>query len=109
MITDKNELAVWWLNQWDYENGIELEDGKLDIFGLPEYLQDEVRSRQGRPGRGRLWVPDGIEIQDIPWPEKETPLTRHLGKCGGIVFWRRDLPIVKEFPGVVTDMDLVRL
>ncbi len=109
--TDVNELAIWWLSQSDSEI---LSDGNEELFPpdiLPDYLEDEVMSRYGRPARGRLWVSmaQGFKINDLKWPDPETPLAKHCGLCGGIVLWRKDLPSLATLPGLVTDMNLQRL
>lgn len=110
--TDVNELAIWWLSQQDCEIIID-EHPEDDIAPdiLPGYLKIEFRSRYGRPGRGRLWVSidEDFKVNDISWPEPETPLAKHCGLCGGIVMWRKDLDALSILPGIVTDMFLNRL
>jgi hypothetical protein len=42
-------LKVWWLGN------VEAQTATLKS-GAPEYLRDQLSSRRGRNGRGRLWV-----------------------------------------------------
>jgi hypothetical protein len=97
------ELAIWWLTQEECE-AIRQSDRNL-----PGYLGEEFDSRHGRPGRGRLWVPKNLGTAEVkPWPNK--PMARFLGaNAGGIVIDRDDVPMLAEFPGIVTDMELRRL
>lgn len=124
-LTSVDEIAVWWTSQAHceavgephYYKGNEdywatrTEDQKkgvywLDDSPLPDYLKRQFLSRYGRAGRGRLWVPEGIEVRDMEWPDPETPIAQKASNCGGIVFWRNDLDIVRQFPGFVTDWEL---
>jgi hypothetical protein len=95
---------VWWLNQPQTE--AVLEPSNFDR--LPAYLQGEVKSREGRAGRGRLWVSRTLgegEFGIDPWPD--TALAKELGMdSGGIVFKADDLPLLSAMPGIVTDMKL---
>jgi hypothetical protein len=106
--TDVNELAIWWLSEPDCY-AIAVDEHAPEDEGLPQYLQDEFNNRYGRAGRGRLWVPKGFVANDLIWPEPETPIAIMCEKCGGIVFWRKDLHTLATFPGLVTDMHLNRI
>ena len=108
MTTDVNSLAIWWLSQADCE-AIAVDEHAPEGELLPQYLKDEFNSRYGRPGRGRLWIPEGIDGFDVSWPEPETPIAKICGNCGGIVFWRKDMDALSILPGLVTDLFLNRL
>lgn len=97
---NKEGLLIWWTDQSACE-----EAGKtMASRGLPKCVKNEFYSRSGRNGRGRLWVPEGIDLHEIDWPKKETPLSEFLGEnCGGIVFHAKDFRKMKELPGIVTD------
>lgn len=43
------DLMVWWLHN-DQSEAAHLKSG------APQYLKDQLSSRKGRNGRGRLWV-----------------------------------------------------
>lgn len=101
---------IWWLNQSDVER-IEY----LGLAGLletwPKYLTAQFASRNGRPGRGRLWVDGEIEA-DQPAPPEEAafgalnPVCRMAADCGGIVIREGDFPEVGNLPGFVTTFDM---
>ena len=97
--TPEEEIAIWWLNGHS-ENEAIIDDG--DIERLPEYLASEVHSLHGRPTRGRLWVPEEIQINEIQWDETK-PRAKDCADRGGIVFWRKDLHHLAGLPGFVTD------
>lgn len=107
-----DELVIWWLCQNDYRGiGQSSSEIRETLTGVPEYIVDEVSSRFGRPGRGRLWVAKGIDLREIAWPE-DNPIAIAVGDeggYGGIVFYRRDLDSVYQYPGVFTDLELRRL
>lgn len=59
------KFLIWWTNQNDCERITPLDS-------WPTWLYDEFRSRCGRAGRGRLWVPqlwerDASEGVSIEW------------------------------------------
>lgn len=49
-------FIIWWLREADYS---------IHQNNLPPYISKLKRSRQGRPGRGRLWVPPDIAIKQL--------------------------------------------
>ena len=100
--TPESEIAIWWLNGHS-ENDAIIDDG--DIERLPEYLAGEVYSLHGRPTRGRLWVPEEIQINEIKWDDTK-PRAKDCADRGGIVFWRKDLSFLKGLPGFVTDTQM---
>jgi len=98
----RRHWKVWWLSQADLEG--------MSNWFLPEYILAEVRSMTGRPLRGRLWVSaelDGVvEVEAKRFDQ--TPLGQSLEKCGGIVVRDGDAQVLRTYPGVVTDLELVR-
>lgn len=91
---------IWWTAQEDYEKiGDDLEGD------YPEYLKREYRSRMGRAGRGRLWVPSDIDLKEIPWDEKK-PAARLASTRGGIAIHMRDAKLVFGLPGYLTDLEM---
>jgi hypothetical protein len=122
------DYAIWWLSQEDQETLGDIPrhddpDQAQELAAyrgpdLPNYIRLEYRSREGRAGRGRLWVSDQLGLPrefEIPWAENT--LTKLLegyqddfrhwhGSYGGIVIWARDVPLVACLPGLVTDLDL---
>jgi hypothetical protein len=103
---DLANLLIWWTNEPQCKAAAAMHEA---IKTLPPYLAEELDSRYGRNGRGRLWVPDRFgengEIKVDPWPD--TLIAKKLEQYfGGIVFHREDLPIVRTYPGGVTDLDL---
>jgi hypothetical protein len=91
---------IWWLNQRDCESLGENPP-------LKGYLLEEFRSREGRAGRGRLWV--STEFPEFPSfvqysPEAEKRLAvLGAGDYGGIVIRPEDLDFCQGTPGLVTD------
>ena len=96
------DLLIWWLSEANY-GGLTTEVRAA----LPRYIAEEVQSREGRSGRGRLWVPQGIELGPIPWPPDNPNAQKIDEDCsGGIVFRRSDFAAVKDLPGFVTNTSL---
>lgn len=99
------DYVIWWLDEAAYK--------LAEAFGAatadwPEYIQREFKSRGGRPGRGRLWVPLEFKFEGITWREG-TPEFDEVGKdCGGIVIKREDAHHLAGWPGFITD-DQLRL
>jgi hypothetical protein len=97
------ENVIWWLNQQETEFVCE-----NPIDGLPEYILDMIDSRDGRPGRGRLWTPPDVKAAVDPWPD--TLLAKWLGKdSGGLVIRKEDVHFIAMYPGTVTDLNLNKL
>jgi hypothetical protein len=127
MITEV--FLIWWLTQedceaigephdtseWSVEERETIPEGfipgwyRLELSPWPDYLKEEYRSRYGRAGRGRLWVPAGIPIMSVLIPD-DHPLTSRIDRSGGILFHERDLIFVKDLPGMITTLrlDLVK-
>jgi hypothetical protein len=118
---DLTKLAVWWLTQADYEAM-----GAIPEH-LPTYIQDEVRSLNGRPGRGRLWVSPTFEkstgVEDVTklarqLKERDT-MTPAAGaeaierwtvltSAGGIVIEAEHMVLLRGLPGLVTTLSYER-
>lgn len=88
---------IWWTSQADYERIT-----PLDTW--PVWLHAEFRSRQGRAGRGRLWIFD--EWADSPveatWDESKWTC-QIAADAGGIVIPLNDLHHVWFLPGFITN------
>lgn len=103
----KEELLIWWLNHDDV-----LANCAPDLVKLiPRAIYKEVRSRQGRAGRYRLWTPSGypsVGVDDWMGDKPSVVLMdrRGDGDHGGIVFRREFLPKISQLYGVITDFDL---
>lgn len=100
--TPLNEIAIWWLNGHS-DNEMIIGDGSIER--LPEYIASEVHSLHGRPTRGRLWVPPEIRLNEIEWDDNK-PRASECANRGGIVFWRKDIDLLKGLPGFVTDAQM---
>ena len=104
------DYLIWWTNQSDVERVEYLGlDGQLGHW--QKYLKDEFASRNGRAGRGRLWMPD--EFTDAPQEAEfgpTNPVCRMAADCGGIVIRDGDFEQVCHLPGFVTtfSMKIVR-
>lgn len=96
---------MWWTSQADAESIGERGIRAKSYRGVPKYIRDEFGSRYGRPGRGRLWIPDGIPVSSVAWAD-ERPTCRAASECGGIVFRAEDLAYVHQLPGFVTDCEM---
>lgn len=94
------EYCIWWLS------GIDCDRIPEDIEEqLPAYICKEVRSLRGRNGRGRLWVPSEIPIEEIDW-DITKPMAAEASKAGGIVIKKEDVKHVACLPGFITDTSL---
>ncbi len=75
----------------------------------PYYLVNEITSRIGRGGRGRLWIDSSFPNIDVSKWFENYPKTQ-LAECGGVVMKREDR---RFLPGhtdlVITDTNLVLL
>ncbi len=96
--------VIWWLDQAACELAVALGAANAD---WPDYIKSEFKSRYGRAGRGRLWVPLGFkDFKDIDW-QSEDPASIAVGAdCGGIVIHHSDVYHVLSWPGFVTDREL---
>jgi hypothetical protein len=94
-------MLIWWLSQVDYECVYTV----LDYLHLPEWLRNQVISRCGRHGRGRLWVDEQFDVKEITW-DNSKPLAAVAANCGGIVITKEAAHLVLSLPGFVTDLEL---
>lgn len=98
---DRLNSIIWWTNQDDTETVEEMQTN------FPDYLQTEFRSRIGRNGRGRLWVPYQYMSQDWKIEWLDGPLFSKLEKSyGGIVMLAADINHVMNLPGIITDFNM---
>ena len=97
------DYAIWWLDS----SATFLADvlGFHDS-GAPEYIKNEFTARIGRAGRGRLWVPKGIAVNEIEWIDGDPRFDAVGEDCGGIVIRAEDVWHVFAWPGFVTDLEL---
>lgn len=114
---------IWWVSQANtermghpaYKDEVDdsyLEEGYFwrEDTDLPDYIFSELRSRYGRPGRGRLWTSPDIKVDDLDVDDAESDLVRRMivsecQDCGGIVFRKEDLKYVRKYPGFITDLE----
>lgn len=105
-----DEWLIWWTNSTDvYLIDALTGDRELGPSCFPEYLGVEYRSRNGRNGRSRLWVPPGCSVQGIPWDSDRLicrVLANEENSYAGIVFRKEDALLVLSYPGLVTDQAL---
>jgi hypothetical protein len=108
---DVSNLLIWWTAQEDCQAiagpDEDFEGPPLDT--VPSYIRDEFESRYGRNGRGRLWVPDGIDLESIDFEaNKDKRAAQYADEfsMGGIVFHRSDFAAIAGLPGFVTDVEL---
>jgi hypothetical protein len=93
-------FAIWWLSE---------EECCFVLahfsFSLPGYILIEVDSMQGRPKRGRLWVPRGFPPVSVA---ADNPIlnTPFIGSRGGIVIDRNDAVKLAPLPGYITDAQM---
>jgi hypothetical protein len=111
----RDRPLIWWTTS--AEINLVLADAAV-VASMPPYLLFEARSRAGRNGRGRLWVPLEIDFDGVPGGAfigsdlDVKPIAAHIEResLGGIVFRRQDWATVAGLPGLVTDenLELVR-
>lgn len=97
-----DKYLIWWTNQNDCERITPLDS-------WPMWLYDEFRSRVGRSGRGRLWVPklfEGDAPQEAKWDAANNWLCQAANDAGGIVIPEHALRHVQFLPGFVTTFDM---
>lgn len=95
------EFLIWWLGQCDVELVLSRGVGRR----LPAYILGQIRNCEGRNGRGRLWVPEGVGIRSVPWDaRKKTCAVITERSCAGIVFRAADIQATLGLPGFVTDL-----
>jgi hypothetical protein len=98
------DALIWWTSGRDCDR-----IGRMALLVLPDYLMDQLSSREGRSGRGRLWVDDDLwpDLEEIPWPNPETARAKALAdQYAGIVIRMEDAQRVIDLPGIITDLRL---
>ena len=100
------ELAVYWLTEEDCIQLIDNENFVPAFEGLPEYMQNQIMSRYGRPGRGRIWIDKQFDVKSMWWWDNESPYANDARDCGGIVIHMKDTALVRDLPGFLTDINL---
>ena len=98
-----SQFLVWWLNEADYF-GFQPQQEKNPLK-LPDYVWVEFCDRCGRPGRARLWVPDGIKVEKMDAEEGDPRFEQYMD-AGGIVIRAKDAPTCALWGGRFTDMAL---
>jgi hypothetical protein len=96
---NENELLIWWTGQAECEAIVD--DVEIGAVKLPGYIKKEFQDRLGRSGRGRLWIAPKIKLDGIEWDDKN-PIAEQLGNMAGIVFLKKDWPLIQNLPGIVT-------
>lgn len=90
--------AIWWLTARDCR--------LIDAAGglpmrFPSYLRDRYAARRGRAGDGLLFA--GEPRRCGPWPGTALAAVLDDSCAGGVVLERRDLQLLAEMPGIITD------
>lgn len=101
---------IWWTSGPDYAV-INCALGNQPSL-LPMHIVDAFESRRGRNGRGRLWPVEGLgSVEATCAAERwDSPLGKVLTEYyGGIVIDAADLGAVWDLPGIVTDLQVVRV
>jgi hypothetical protein len=98
-----DKYLIWWTSQEDCERII-----PLDTW--PVYIYDELQSRDGRVGCGRLWLSDKLkdapECVLIEWDSVNNWLCKAADSAGGIVIRSSDVKHVQFLPGFVTTFSM---
>jgi len=95
-------FLIWWLSK-DEQAQIK----PKQWLRVPIYIKNELTSREGREGRGRLWVPKDIDLEEIPWNDNHPNAQRIMNEsAGGIVFHASDQEALAGLPGLITDLKL---
>ncbi len=95
---------IWWLSQDDYDK-IPKERPRF----IPANIWSQVKSREGRAGRCRLWIPDVIEYKGMPelgsdaWIKFQTNVKHDVG---GIVILPKNAEACVLLAGILTDENL---
>jgi hypothetical protein len=114
---DFDKFAVWWVTDnevcWLMQDQpprpYYRDEGALftaTFYPGPEYVRDQLESRNGRHGRGRLWVDESLNSGIETLPGMPTAFVDAVDICGGIVVRYWDLDAIcsaTDFLGVVTD------
>jgi len=99
------EYLVWWLTQKDYVPYPEPHGCHPPT--IPAYAWEQRRARYGRAGRGRLWVPEHIEVQCMPVEADDPRWAPLLDRdAGGIVIEAKDAEACARWGGTFTTLTL---
>jgi hypothetical protein len=92
---------IWWLSQQATTAVIEQNPP------LPEYIQRELRQRDGGRGSSAIYSSLTLDTHWIPWYENH-PMAQRIVRedAGGLVIRGDDLAIICLLPGFVTDTSL---
>jgi hypothetical protein len=97
------KYLVWWLTEEDY-CGFQPQAGKNPLK-IADYIWGEFCDRCGRPGRGRLWVPENIKIEQMTVSENDSRWSDYI-EAGGIVIEAKDSPACALWGGRFTTLAL---
>lgn len=103
------QYAVWWTNEFDCNMVFSVAGAEDAPTMAPEYVRKEFRFRNGRAGRGRLFIPEGLPKVEIDWDESRAichRLAEYPHSYGGIVMHMSDVPAIIHLPGLFTDLRL---
>jgi hypothetical protein len=109
--TKKAPIYVWWTTEVDCRKMGLVHVGEVEA--LPEYLQEQYKSRFRSTGGGRLWI-DKKEFKALGDLDafKATSRGKYdwivmaCKESGGIVVHECDVPKIYRLPGLVTDQKL---
>ena len=116
-----NDLLIWWTTQGDASSNVRTVEKYVDgksmqasrVPGgntIPEYIVNNLESRNGRNARGTVWghgVDTTINEQlESKWKKNDDFHRLLKSNCGGVLFYAKDLRIVADNIGFVTDLDL---
>lgn len=102
--TGLENLLVFWTSGDQAREALRLHQESYEEYSLPGYFVSELRSRIGRNGRGRLWVPEVFDVDiSVDIDQAEPLLKAEITDGAGIVFHKDDVDWVRKLPGVVTD------
>jgi hypothetical protein len=109
-VSQLNRYAIWWTTS-EESRTISRHFECLPTW-CPDYLQDEWRSRVGRNGRGRVWVPAvlGGRVPRVEFNnENPSALEEYVSEqCAGIVICAEHVDRLAHLPGIVTTFTLER-
>ena len=106
----EDRFVIWWLTS---NEAMLLVEDPFFIASTPAYIQTEVNSRNGRPGRGRLWVTlewMNLNIDTSDYWIHGKPLHTVLGEeYGGIIILKTDFDKVTNMGGIFTTLKMERI
>jgi len=102
-ILEGEDYLIWWTNGDDYEKAEYYIEERINDL---EYVRKEFVNMDGRPTRGRLWIPEFIKLEAMRLFDETSNVYDYCLKAGGIVFKVDDFDTVIHLPGVITNLDL---